>query len=186
MELPDLREIFGDLENLFRDCRARKLKGWSKRIFRCVANLCPRSVGGRTVYPQGRWLEHEREYLVDQSWRVKPDANDKTLPCYKGLVLAMECELGRKSPEGKWHDFVKLADVRADLRVFLGGVVTGEKGQKEMRDFVKAVSGFLKGHRHSGPEDQYLIALYFAGEKPDDKLHGWLVHGDGRTEALGG
>ena len=94
----------------------------------------------------------------------------------------MESEISDGSKSSLWRDFTKLADVRADMRVFIGGVAGGRKG---MSQFINGVKEFLWNHIHVAATEEYLIALYHKGKaKPDVDLHGFLADGDGNVEEI--
>ena len=180
MIVPTAEAIWKKLESVWNEPGApdEDVTGWTSRIAKGLAEMIP---GGqeKSIFAYGHDWEHEEhgEYLLDQVWSLERGEKWKD---YEGLVLAMECELSYDSDEERWKDFVKLADVRADMRVFIGAVPGGED-LSAMDRFINGVRRFLQGHRYVTGEEQYLIALYAKNGNPDKNLHGWLVYGDGRA-----
>ena len=187
MSLISIHDIWRVINDLWQadevKLRGRRLEDkdigrWSEKIAREVAAVCPIEFNGKKVEAHGKYCGNHGEYLLDQAWRIIVDDR------YAGLLLAMECELSDPSDEGRWHDFYKLTDVRADLRVFVGAV-PAKDGKGAMDKFVNEIKALLPQHQHVSVDDAYLIALYYKGaDRPDDALHGWIIYGDGRLKEL--
>lgn len=151
---------------------------WGPPIADAIAAQAPRTWDGRGVQVRGNKGSSATpsEYLVDQCWRIGVLGAQPSDYC--GLLLAAEIEVSEAKDLERWWDLVKLSDVRADLRVFVGKL----PARGDMEGFVRQVASFMSGHRHVHPVDRLLLALYHSGVK--DALHGWLVHGDGVVEPL--
>lgn len=115
------------------------------------------------------------EYLVDLAIS---DDNPQSKPNdpfgYHSLLLALECEWSANENE-KRYDFAKLADVRADRKVFVGFCSSREKADR----FVDAAAGFLKQHRHVAPTEEYGIVLFYKQESIE--VRAWLLTQQGKT-----
>ena len=86
----------------------------------------------------------------------------------------MESELNQ-DPDKRWLDFVKLVDVSADRRLFLG--------KAHVRDWTTAASiieewaQWLECHRHLRGCDEIGVVLICGGA--NWPFAGWIIRGDG-------
>ncbi len=113
-------------------------------------------------------------YLLDYVWGY--EEKDTEWWEYPGLALAMECEW-HGSEDEFWKDFVKLADIRADIKIFVGQLnTTVYENRKEL---IQNVKTFLSGHRHFGKDEKILIVLWDKGVSEEGESY--LVQGDGTT-----
>jgi hypothetical protein len=97
------------------------------------------------------------------------------------LLLALECEW-KGCEEEQWKDFVKLADVRAHRKVFVGALNIGLYDKRE--ELLRRWATHLALHAHTCEHERILVALC---EKKDSKAakHGsWIVDGKGKVTAL--
>lgn len=99
------------------------------------------------------------EYLVDLCWTT--GYYDKKAVGY-WIELALESELGDQSRDGIWHDFIKLMDVKANLKV---GIFRPSKRERE--EILEMFRDEIDGHRIKNPQEQYLIIFLF--HRPDTK-----------------
>ncbi len=139
-------------------------KGWTRFVLSVFSQACP-----STCQPYSSRDRRHPEYLVDLVWSY-PNERGKWLPwseC-RGLALAMECEWNG-STNGFWEDFIKLADVRADARVFLGHLHKRAFREYSSTDgaFHHEIQRFLKRHRHFSAKDSIIVALWsYGGNQP--------------------
>ena len=144
-----------------------QVKDWTELIFKTVAEMIPDE---RTIFPYDRTLssQEQGEYLLDHVWSIEEGSSWQN---YKGLLLAMECEWGG-SDESVWEDFVKLVDIRAKFKIFVG---TYRRWQ-EVDDFVRQLAVFFKGHIHSKDTEEILLILE---KKGGGEYRAWILSGSG-------
>lgn len=177
-----LNRVWSALQSCWNDphpgISPSNIAGWTKRIALAIRTVARQINKAPAVLVFGHGLLGG-EYLVDQVWSIE----GRKRTDYRGLLLAMECELSSASDDDRWYDFVKVADVRADLRVFIGAF-PASAGMDDMKKFVTDVQTMVSRHRHRTPSDLYLLALYFKGGRTDGQLHGFVVGGDGSRRDL--
>lgn len=178
IQLPTLEDIGKVIEEAMEaDLGTDSQKVWTKHIFEKVGSAKPED---DRIVPRCRfWGEKERgEYLIDLVWTL---GESKKCESYRGFLLALECEW-KGSEEGLWKDFAKLADVRADLKVFVGAANVGVYA--EHLELLKGWATYLSLHRHTCKSERILVALC---DKRESKIaeHGsWILDGEGKVAAL--
>ena len=129
---------------------------------------------GLAVYPakgvrllDGQELGQSRqEYLLDLVWSFEPVANPEdrigddraAWHEYRGLALGAEIEW-HSNEDAFWADFIKLADVQAIRRVFIGQA-QGEtiNAFRSGGKITQTVEDFLSGHIHF--QGEVLVTLW--------------------------
>ena len=121
--------------------------------------------------------------MVDVAWSVEAPVTKWGCGA-RGLVLAAEIEWG-STEDYFWEDFVKLSDVMADRRLYVGELQEPEFSsvQDGGAGLSAAISCMLEHHRHFGALDAILVAVW-GGEGDDEQFVARLYYGDGRSELL--
>ena len=170
--LPSLEQIDEAIQKAMEDGPETDSRSvWTRCILNAVNRTKPDD--DRIVtYPcrKGR----RSEYLVDLVWSLE---QNREWEGYGGLLLAVECEWGGDQ-EALWEDFIKLADVRADLKIFVGAAWSGLYEERER--LLHAWASFLSNHRHVRECEEILVAL--CGKKGE--RHGSWVVGPGKVRRL--
>ncbi len=172
MRIPTLTEIEERLYRAMGDEKAPRegnVGGWTRYIGRSLRKI----FDGATVCGKGCPVG---EYLADFTGFEYKEADPWKK--YKGLILAAECEWSSGNPDGLWEDFVKLVDIRADRKVFIGNLHRRYFSDQAIRSLVKKWAMHLKNHRHTSSKEKVLVML---SEKCDHPREGsWIISGDGR------
>ena len=151
---------------------------WTQHMLKAVRNAVPRN---EQLVPYGHlWSpKGQREYLIDMAISYETDHDQ--WHSYHGLVLACECEWGG-TREALWQDFVKLADVRANLRVFIGALWPSVyAGRRKLLDECLC---FLRGHRHVPEDEEFLVVLCEKKESRTARHGAWLLSRKGGVACL--
>jgi len=161
--LPHLREFAKVVgKAMDTDIGTDAARPWTRHIIKSIESLRPKDTRivswfepwnkqNRYVLVCGHTVERG-EYLVDLAWGLQHGGGDEG---HGGILLALECEWGG-SEQHLWEDFVKLADVRAERKVFVG---VGNNGVYAGRlDLIDRFARFLARHHHART-DQILVAL---------------------------
>ncbi len=165
MKLPTLREIEEGLYQAIGDENAPREDDvglWTKHIAKALCDI----FAGVTVCGKGCTTG---EYLTDFAGFEcsEEDAWGK----YRGLVFAAECEWSKGNPDGLWEDFIKLADVRADRKVFIGNL--HKQHFADVDALLEKWANHLKNHRHISADEEILVLL---SEKGGDAQEGsWII-----------
>lgn len=142
-------------------------KEWTKHMNRRLARLAKEHMLEEWCSGRGR---KRAEYLVDHCWSNRWQG----MASYTGLVFAAEFEFhgSRASVE---EDLVKLADVRADARLFLGNL-RGRHWEKKAETIAQAAAEMLAIHAHTR-SDWIVLALGPKGKKleGEQNLMVWKV-----------
>lgn len=139
---------------------------WTVHLNQTLAKLMP---PGLVAFGTGLGEGHG-QYLVDHCWS-KPWEG---MASYDGLELAAEFEFGG-SRAAIEEDFVKLADVRARYRVFLGNLWSSDWAQVDK--LAKDAAAFLAGHARVDDKDSIVLALGPKGRRLErkDALQVWEI-----------
>jgi len=176
MKLQGLVEVEARLHDLFWRREAPmggKRSPWTKYVGNCLRKI----FRGLTVL--GRGGKKEPEYLVDFAGQDCSEA--APWRSYHGLILAAECEWNPDSDE-LWNDFIKLADVRADRRIFIGNFKAND-WVKEAEKLVANWATHLKKHKHKCGDDEVLVMLFGYG-KADGVEGSWIIGANGDVKRL--
>jgi len=176
MQIPTLAKI---IEVTHKALSARidehDLKAWTAHVARKLASLCP--VG---CLPYGHLFREDdrREYLCDQVWGIeRPDDWEH----YEGLAFAMECEWDG-GVDAFLEDFVKVLDVAAERRLFIGNLHTKTAWPDRQTTVLETVRQIAKGHRFFGEADE--VAVFLCEKGGDGDVECWLVRGNGDKPVL--
>ncbi len=175
MPLPELRSVEQKLYDMFWADDAPEeedISGWTKH----VSESLERVFAELTICGKGG---EEAEYLVDFAGYegVETDPWSK----YRGLALAAECEWSEATLDGLWKDFVKLADVRADRKVFIGNL-RAEDFDKDTDALVADWAAHLQAHRHTCKGEQVLVMLF--NKRCGATKGSWIIGADGGKERV--
>jgi len=142
----------GYLDQLFKDfCDAFRRQNWQSKCDD-FPELTPYILSYFREKGEKEGFE-SHDYLVDKCWTT--GYYDKNAVGY-WIELAMESELSSQSRGGIWEDFVKLMDVKANIKV---GVFRPAKAQRE--EILDMLRDELDCHRIKNPQEEYLIILLF-------------------------
>ncbi len=169
MKIPALKKIN---EYLISECYELGITGrkkWNKAIFELFDNMEQKPPNHYCYYRGGE----NGEYLVDCCWadETYPENWDETARplkwCemdYRGLTLAVECELN-----GHWHDimydFFKLVDVSAKRKVFIGSLIKKEIEHVEIQTRMEAIKFFLSHHNKCCHQNEEYLVILLPQEK---------------------
>jgi len=150
------RHILDAIERIDKATGKRSRREWTSYVKRVFTQACPK---GMQPYHTGA---RGPEYLVDLVWS-DPSEKLKHVPWhkYRGLGLVLECEW-KLGDDAFWEDFVKLADIRADARVFLGHQPHAHYCKFESDDGTQnlQIIQFLKHHRFFSTDDSLYVAMW--------------------------
>ena len=158
--------------------------GWTRRILRDMA-----SHPGTVPYVD---TEHDLadaeiqggDHMIDLVWFYEPAEGDETgqRKTYRGLALALECEWDGTKEEF-WEDFVKLADVSASRRLFVGSLDADIYAQLEddEGDLTCEIGHYLANHVHFRGEDEVLVTVW---NQANDDFLARLFDGHGATKLV--
>jgi hypothetical protein len=138
---------------------------WTEYIKLILSSIKPTGV---EIYENN----NNYEYLLDYVWSYEKKNSEYWK--YHGLALAMECEWDG-SEEEFWKDFIKLADIRADRKIFVAGLKTTLYKNRE--NLIQKIKMFLSNHRHFGKEEKILILFWDKGKSEEGES--FLIKGDG-------
>jgi hypothetical protein len=188
--LPDVRQLAATILKAMRSGpRTGKMRPWTRHIkqeFRKAKPTSPEIVCYFEPWP-GKPREPDRvtvagkkepqgEYLVDLVWTYQPKPGDEG---HRGLLLALECEWNG-SEKALWQDFVKLADVTAPRKVFIGALTKVLYEDRER--LVHALAEYL--HRHMHAQDDIVVIGLCGKGAYEDAYEVWQLGPRGRTKRL--
>ncbi len=143
---------------------------WTKKITEIMATIMPRKTGnGYTLnsYSHSHDGDSRRkidnEYMIDHAWSYEIGNGD--YDAFYGLALAMEVEwIG--TVDSTWTDFYKLADIKADLKIFLTSLQV-KVYEEEREKLIKTMVKFLSNHIHFANEEKILVIFWNKSTKPE-------------------
>lgn len=142
---------------------------WTRYFNSCLADLATKQQPALTAHYSNR-DEDRCEYMIDRCWSA-PWSEMRT---YSGLVLAAEFEWGgsRKDIE---EDLVKLADVRAQHRVFVGNL-SGPGWSANADHIAESAADFLRDHRFATERDSIVLGIGpKQGSAQNEPIRVWIV-----------
>ncbi len=174
-QVPALEEIDAAIEKAMEcDLGTDSPSAWTKHVFESVNKTRPTDQVVTCPPGKGR----RGEYLVDLAWSSE---ESREWLGYRGLLLAMECEWGGDE-DALWEDFIKLADVRADRKIFVGAA--RRKLYEDRERLLKAWASFLSNHRHVPESEEILVALCEKKESEAANHGSWILTGQGEVRQL--
>lgn len=118
----------------------------------------------------GNHLNGKSEYLVDYTWSNQ-DEDRLAWKDYTGLALAVEIEWDG-TLEAVWQDFVKLADIRAEGRMFIACLTSTAWSQvrdEDARELSADFTSFWAAHRSVQPGDWVIVGLIAKSQSSSDE-----------------
>lgn len=138
---------------------------WTEHLNRTLASHAP---AGLKAFGTGLGRHYGR-YLLDHCW----SKSWVGMAGYEGLVLAAEFEFAG-TKDAIEEDLVKLADVRAEARVFLGNL-WGSQWADVAEEIARDASSMLYGHARAR-DDWIVLALGPKGRRErEEGLRVWCV-----------
>ena len=181
--LPATRDITAAvcqrLEKIDGDHPDEAVRWWTRKVQSVVDSVLDLPREGFTR--SGRLSGWDPEFLVDMAiTRDEPGADRNDCLGYQQLCLAMESEwsAGRADRE---YDFTKLADIRAERKLFVGAARSRKDHSLECE--VARLRGFWGRHRGVTVNEEVGLILidYVTG-----CWHSWVIvkNGEGRSESV--
>lgn len=110
------------------------------------------------------------QHLVDVAWAYLPPGRNSPWTEYEGLALAMECEW-KTDRDCLFQDFLKVLDVQADRRLFVGQLSAG--GWHERQHLLDEFDAIVQRHRHL--PDGTEIGIVLCSTNHNENGEGWLL-----------
>lgn len=175
LTLPSTRDLLEHVKAIFeRGCAHQPpldQPAWTKFLASEMRALAARTAPTELTSWGSAWSADDcGQHLVDVAWAYLPPGRNSSWTEYEGLALALECEW-KTDHDHLFQDFVKVLDVQADRRLFIGQLSAG--GWQERQQLLDEFDSIVQRHRHLSGGAEIGVVICRANHVDDGEA--WLL-----------